>query len=178
MLLHCVSGYPTPVEQSNLRTIQALAERFDAPIGLSDHTMGIASAVAGVALGAVAIEKHVCLSRAEGGVDSAFSLEPDELKALVEGTRDAWRALGRPTFARQASEEPNVKFRRSLYIVADVAEGETLTCKHVRSIRPGYGAAPRELARVLGRRALKPLARGTALTPEIIERDTRVDERH
>lgn len=172
VLLHCISGYPTPVEQSNLRTIPVLAERFSALVGLSDHTHGIAASVAGVALGAVAIEKHVCLSRAEGGVDSAFSLEPKELADLVQSTKAAWQALGAASFARQQAEEQNVRFRRSLYVVADVAEGETLTRLHVRSIRPGFGAPPRELERVLGRRALRPLARGTALTLDIIARDT------
>lgn len=171
MLMHCVSAYPTPIEQCNLRTIPVLAERFGTLVGFSDHTPGIAASVAAIALGAVSIEKHVCLKREDGGVDAAFSIEPDELTDLRTSAEIAWQALGAPTFARQPAEEHNLKFRRSLYIVADVAAGETLTEKHVRSIRPGYGAAPKHIARVLGRRALRPLKRGTALTEAIIARD-------
>lgn len=171
MLMHCISAYPTPIEQCNLRTIPVLAERFGTLVGFSDHTPGIAASVAAIAVGAVSIEKHVCLSREQGGVDAAFSIEPAELADLQQSTRVAWEALGVATFERQPAEQHNLKFRRSLYIVADVAAGETLTEKHVRSIRPGYGAAPKHIARALGRSALKPLKRGTALTEEIIARD-------
>ena len=128
VVLHCVSGYPTPVAEANLRTIPDLAARIDAPVGLSDHSLGIGAAVAAVALGAVVIEKHVTLSRADGGPDAAFSLEPEELTNLVRGARDAWAALGAATYERAASEEAMVPFRRSLYVVEDIPSG---TCQRL-----------------------------------------------
>jgi N-acetylneuraminate synthase len=167
-LLHCVSGYPTPAEQANLLRIRALAEKFDCPIGLSDHTLGIEVAVASVALGASIIEKHVTLARSDGGPDSAFSLEPAELAALAKGARTAFAALGSASDARAASERPNIIFRRSLYAVKDIAAGETLTAENVRSIRPAYGLPPKELPKVLGRRAARGIARGTPLAWPLI----------
>jgi N-acetylneuraminate synthase len=169
LLLRCVSGYPTPVEESNLRTIGDLGARFHLPVGLSDHTLGIAVPIAAVALGAVAIEKHLTLDRREGGVDAAFSLEPQELAALVKSVRDAWAALGGVSYARAPSEAASVIFRRSIYVVRDVAAGETFTAQNLRVIRPGHGMAPRELPRLIGRRAARALARGTALSPEMVE---------
>src|SRR5262249_29004976 len=123
-LLHCVSGYPTPAEEANLRRIPALGAAYDCPIGLSDHSLGIEVALAAVALGARVIEKHVTLARADGGPDSAFSLEPDELSALVKGARTAFAALGSPDYALAKSERGNITFRRSLYAVKDIAAGE------------------------------------------------------
>jgi len=163
VLLHCVSGYPTPPGDTNLMTIPDLAARFDLPIGLSDHTLGTAVAVAAIALGATVIEKHVTLARADGGPDSAFSLEPAELAQLVEQCRTAWQALGAPGYSLKGSEAGNVMFRRSLYATADIAEGETLTAENVRSIRPGYGLAPKHLPDVLGKPAAKAIMRGTPL---------------
>jgi N-acetylneuraminate synthase len=171
ILLQCTSGYPTPPSESNLRTIPHMAEMFDAVIGLSDHTMGTAVPVAAVALGACVLEKHVTLARADGGVDSAFSLEPDELARLVADCRTGWEALGRVQYG-VATSEANVRpLRRSLYVVEDINAGEIITEHHVRSIRPGLGLAPKYYRSVLGRRASRGLKRGTALdwtmlTPE------------
>ena len=169
ILLHCVSGYPTPVEQSNLRRIPQLAAQFGCPIGLSDHTLGVEVAIASVALGACLIEKHFTLRRADGGPDSAFSLEPDELRALVRGAKAAFDALGTGETARSEVEKANLAFRRSIYVVRDIGAGEPLTEANVRIIRPGYGLAPREMSKVIGRKARRALARGTALTWDAIE---------
>jgi pseudaminic acid synthase len=163
ILLQCTSGYPTPPGDSNLRTIPHLAEMFDAVVGLSDHTMGTAVPVAAVALGACVIEKHVTLARADGGVDSTFSLEPPELTQLVADCRTGWEALGRVQYGVAASEANVRPLRRSLYIVQDVGAGELITEHHVRSIRPGLGLAPKYYRSVLGRRAARALKRGTAL---------------
>lgn len=169
VLLHCVSGYPTPVEEANLMTIADLAERFGVAVGLSDHTLGTAVATTAVALGASVIEKHVTLRRADGGPDAAFSLEPAELTTLCEDTRNAWAALGRVSYERAPSEAGNATFRRSLYVVEDVAEGETLTAGNVRSIRPGHGLAPKHLPDILGRRAATAIKRGTPLDWTMLE---------
>jgi len=169
-LLHCTSGYPTPPEDSNLRTLPHLAMAFGAVSGLSDHTPGTAAAVAAVALGAAIIEKHVTLSRADGGPDAAFSLEPEELKALVADCRTAWRALGRVSYAPAPSEAPNRDLRRSLYVVADIKADELFTPENVRAIRPGHGLPPKALPQVLGGRASRDLARGTPLDWSAIAR--------
>ncbi len=163
-LLHCISGYPTRPEESNLRTLPDLAERFGVVAGLSDHTLTTATAVAGIALGASLIEKHVTLCRADGGPDAAFSLEPEELMRLVEDCRTAHAALGRTTYERAESEKASMTFRRSLYVVEDMAAGEVFTSRNLRSIRPGFGPAPKYLPDVLGRRAACPLSRGTPLS--------------
>ena len=172
-LLQCTSGYPTPPEDSNLLTIPDLAERFGGVVGLSDHTMGTSVPVAAIALGATLVEKHFTLRRADGGVDSAFSLEPEELKRLCADCRTAWTALGRVSYERAPSEAPSELARRSLYAVADIAEGEELTERNVRSIRPAYGLAPKHLPKhlpnVLGRRAARAIARGTPLDWSLIE---------
>jgi pseudaminic acid synthase len=167
-LLHCVSGYPTPLEQANLRRIPTLAAEHKCPIGLSDHTPGIEAAVTSIALGAAIIEKHVTLARADGGPDAAFSLEPDELAALVKGTRAAFAALGRGNHQRAQSEEGNMMFRRSLYAVRDISAGEIISTDNVRSIRPGYGLAPKYLPEILGRRASRPIARGTPMSLDLV----------
>lgn len=168
VLLHCVSGYPTPPEEANLRTMAHLAQTHGVPVGLSDHTMGIAVSIAAVALGACVIEKHVTLKRADGGPDAAFSLEPAELKALVDGCRTAWQALGDVKCEQAASEKPNLTFRRSLYVVRDTAAGEAFTPDNLRSIRPGFGLAPKHLPAILGKRAARTLARGTALAWDMV----------
>ncbi len=169
VLLHCVSGYPAPPGDSNLRTIADIAERFDAIVGLSDHTLGTAVSVAAVSLGATLIEKHVTLSRADGGPDSSFSLESDELALLVSSCRDAWEALGTVDYERKESEAGNAIFRRSLYVVEDIAAGEIITDAHVRSIRPGFGLAPKHLPQILGRRAKTDIVRGTAVSWYLVE---------
>jgi len=167
-LLHCVSGYPTAPADANLRTLAHLAETFEAVPGLSDHTMGIAVSVAAVALGASIIEKHFTLKRSDGGPDAAFSLEPDELAALVSGCRTAWEALGEVNYERTESERGSMVFRRSLYVVRDMAAGEPFTAENVRSIRPGYGLAPKHLPKILARRAVRDLKRGTALAWDMV----------
>ena len=163
VLLHCVSAYPAPDEQSNIRTAPDLAERFGVVSGLSDHTFGSAVAVASVALGGCVVEKHFTLRRSDGGPDAAFSLEPEEFRTLVEDCKCAWRALGHATYDLQGCEGGSVVFRRSLYVVRDIAPGEALTRDNVRSIRPGYGLAPKHLPQVLGRRAARHLKRGEPL---------------
>jgi len=168
-LLHCVSAYPAPAADANLARIPALAARYDCPIGLSDHTLGIEVAVGAVALGASIIEKHLTLRRADGGPDSAFSLEPNELKSLVKGVRKVHDALGRADSERGDSEKPNLIFRRSLYAVKEIPAGEKLTFENVRSIRPGYGLAPKYLPDVLGRRARQTIRRGTPMSFDLLE---------
>lgn len=168
VLLHCVSGYPSAPGEADLRTIPHLAQAFNVVAGLSDHSHGIGVAVAGVALGAAVIEKHVTLRRADGGPDADFSLEPSELAALVDNCRIAWQALGRVDYSRKESERGNVVFRRSLYVVRDIAEGETYTEENVRSIRPGYGLPPNFLSAVLGSRARRALKRGTPLSWDLL----------
>jgi N-acetylneuraminate synthase len=162
-LLHCVSSYPAPIEEANVRTVPDLARRFGVVTGLSDHTPGTAAAVAAVALGACIIEKHFTLARADGGPDAAFSLEPGEFAALVRDCKAAWAALGEARYDTLGSEAAAAGHRRSLYVVADVAAGEPLTLANVRSIRPGHGLAPRHLPAVLGRKAARPLQRGERL---------------
>ncbi len=169
LLMHCVSGYPTPPEDANLRTIPDMMERFGVPVGLSDHTLGTTVAVAAVALGAVAIEKHFTLARADGGVDSAFSIEPHELTRLKKDSETAWKALGRVTYERKASESDNALYRRSLYVVKDMDAGEEFTPENVRSIRPGHGLAPKHYDEILGRRARCAIRRGTPLSWELVD---------
>lgn len=169
-LLKCTSAYPAPPEEANLRTIPELARRFDCPAGLSDHTMGIAVPVAAVALGACIIEKHMCLSRADGGPDSAFSLEPHEFKAMVDAVRIAEKALGSVKFAPGTREASGLQFRRSLFVVENVKRGDVFTKSNVRSIRPADGLHPRHLAEVLGQRAACDIERGTPLQWDFVTR--------
>lgn len=168
VLLHCISSYPAPDDQSNLRTIPHLAQAFGAVPGLSDHTMGTAVSVAAVALGACVIEKHFTLARADGGPDSAFSLEPDEFRRLCTETRAAWTALGSISYKTAPAEQANRVFRRSLYAIEDIAEGQELSPTNTRSIRPGYGLAPHHIDQVLGRRARVAIRRGTALDWDLL----------
>ena len=167
-LLKCTSAYPAPAEEMNLRTIPEMARRFGVPVGLSDHTMGIAAPVAAVALGACIIEKHLTLSRATPGPDSGFSLEPHEFKAMVEAVRTAEKALGDVHFGLSDKEEASRVFRRSLFVVADVKRGETFTEGNVRSIRPGYGLHTRHLGEVLGKQAVRDIERGTPLSWDLV----------
>ena len=149
-ILHCVSGYPAPVTDYNLKTLVDMQQRFGLVTGLSDHTIDNTTAIASVALGASIIEKHVTLDRNGGGPDDSFSLEPKELKELCTGTKTAWESLGNVDYSMKSSEQGFVKVRRSLYFVKDIKEGEVITEAHVKSIRPGYGLKPKELNRILG----------------------------
>jgi pseudaminic acid synthase len=162
-LLKCTSAYPSPPEDMNLRTIPHLASAFDCPVGLSDHTLGIAVPVAAVGLGACIIEKHFTLSRADVGPDSAFSLEPHEFKAMVEAVRVAEKTLGRVHYGITANDEKNRIFRRSLYVVELIAAGELFTERNVRSIRPANGLPPKNFKKVLGCRATCDIPPGTPL---------------
>ena len=162
-LLKCTSAYPALPEEMNLRTIADMAKRFELPIGLSDHTMGIAAPVAAVALGACIVEKHFTLSRNMAGPDSAFSLEPEEFKKMTEAIRDTEKALGRADYSISEKENGMRAFRRSLFVVEDVKAGEIFTGKNVRSIRPGNGLHTRHLPEILGRKADRDIERGTPL---------------
>jgi len=162
-LLKCTSNYPASPENSNLRTIPHMRELFNCEVGLSDHTMGVGAPVAAVTLGATVIEKHFCLSRAEGGVDSAFSLEPEELKSLVIETERAWQSLGRIQYGVQESEKKSLNFKRSIYVVKDIKASETFSSDNIRVIRPGDGLAPKFFEEILGKTATRDIARGTPL---------------
>ncbi|HAT35086.1 MAG TPA: pseudaminic acid synthase [Rhodospirillaceae bacterium] len=168
LVLHCVSGYPAPASDSNLATIPDLARKLGVPVGLSDHTLGTAVPIAAIAQGAVLIEKHLTLDRDDGGPDAAFSLEPDELKGLVDGVRTAWQAFGKPHYERKESEKGNVIFRRSLYVVEDIDDNGVFTNRNVRSIRPGFGLPPKHLPEILGRRATRALKRGDPLDWDMV----------
>lgn len=163
-ILHCVSSYPAPAEDYNLRTIPDMIERFGLVTGLSDHTLDNTTAITSVALGANLIEKHFTLDRSGGGPDDSFSLEPAELSALCKDSRTAWQALGSVDYGRKSSEQGNTQFRRSLYIVKDMKAGEMITEDTVRSVRPGYGLAPKYLKRVLGKTVNRDLKANTPLS--------------
>ena len=167
VLLKCTSTYPASPLNTNLRTIPNLREWSGCEVGLSDHTMGIGTAVAAVALGATVIEKHFTLSRANGGVDSTFSLEPAELQALVTETERAWQALGRVSYGATEAEKPSLAYRRSLYFVCDIAAGEQLTRDNVRAIRPGRGLPPKYLDQMLGRRVGRDVKKGTPVSWDV-----------
>jgi len=167
-LLKCTTAYPAPPRDANLLTIPELARRFGCPAGLSDHTMDVAVPVAAVALGACIIEKHLCLRRADGGPDSAFSLEPQEFRAMAEAVRVAEAALGVAQFAPGPSEINSRRFRRSLFVVEDVKQGDLFTKQNVRSIRPADGLHPRHFEEVLGKRAAANVERGTPLSWTLI----------
>lgn len=165
-ILHCVSGYPAPAEDYNLRTVSDMAERFGLVTGLSDHTLNNATSVASVALGASIIEKHFTLDRNGGGPDDTFSLEPADLSALCLSVKTAWSALGRVDYGRKSSEQGNVKFRRSLYFVKDMKAGDLVMADAVRSVRPGYGLAPKYLSNVIGSKLSKDVRYGTPVTSD------------
>jgi N-acetylneuraminate synthase len=168
ILLKCTSTYPASPENTNLLTIAHLRELFGCEVGLSDHTMGIGVSVASVALGATVIEKHFTLNRADGGVDSTFSMEPSELAQLVIESQRAWQALGKVNYGATAAEQKSIQFRRSLYVVKDIKAGEILTHSNVRGIRPGLGLPPKFLEHLLGRTVNRDIPRGTALTWEYV----------
>ena len=162
VLLKCTSTYPATPDNTNILTIPHMRELFNCEIGLSDHTMGIGVSVASVALGATVIEKHFTLNRADGGVDSSFSMEPEEMRQLVIESERAWQALGKISYGATEKEKGSLVFRRSLYIVEDIKAGEVLTEKNLRSIRPGLGLSPKFIDQLIGRRVNQNLPRGTA----------------
>ncbi len=166
-ILHCVSGYPAPSADYNLRTIPDMIERFGLVVGLSDHTLDNTTAITSVALGASIIEKHFTLNRSGGGPDDSFSLEPAEMTALCQGVHTAWEALGKVDYGRKSSEQGNVKFRRSLYFVKALKTGEVITPDAVRSVRPGFGLAPKFIDDVIGRRVVKDCAFGTPVKKDV-----------
>ena len=168
IILKCTSNYPAPPESSNLATIPHMRQLFDCQIGLSDHTMGIGAAIAATALGAVAIEKHITTKRSDGGVDSAFSLEPDELAALVRETSVAARAIGQVRYGLDDAERGSLVFRRSLYVVADMAAGDVLTPANLRAIRPGKGLPPKYIDQLMGKRVSRAVKRGTAVSWDLL----------
>lgn len=168
-ILHCVSGYPAPASDYNLRTLSDMQGKFGVVVGLSDHTLDNATAVASVALGASIIEKHFTLDRGGGGPDASFSLEPAELAELCRDVRTAWSALGRVDYGRKSSEQVNVKFRRSLYFVRDLAAGELITSDAIRSVRPGYGLAPKHLDEVVGRKLARAVKANSPVAWDCLE---------
>lgn len=168
ILLKCTSTYPATPENTNVLTVPHMRELFGCEIGLSDHTMGVGVAVAAVALGACVVEKHFTLNRADGGVDSTFSLEPQEMKALVVETERAWQSLGRVSYGPTKAEAKSLAFRRSIYVAHDVAAGETLTSENLRIVRPGHGLAPKHFDMLLGRQASRDLKAGTPASWDIV----------
>lgn len=168
VLLKCTSTYPATPENTNLLTIPHMRELFGCEVGLSDHTLGIGVAVASVALGATLIEKHFTLSRADGGVDAAFSLEPHEMKALVDESKRAWQALGKVQYGPMEAEEKSMVFRRSLYIVQDMKAGDVLTRDNLRSIRPSHGLEPKYYDILLGKRLARDVKKGTPVSWKMI----------
>jgi pseudaminic acid synthase len=168
-ILHCVSGYPVPPGEYNLRTLVDMKQKFGLVTGLSDHTIDNTTAITSIALGSSIIEKHVTLDRNGGGPDDSFSLEFKDLKQLCKNVRTAWKSLGKIDYKRKTSEKPNVKFRRSLYFVKDMEKGEIITVDNVKSIRPGYGMAPKNIEKILGNKIKSAVKRGTPVTGRIYE---------
>jgi pseudaminic acid synthase len=169
VLLKCTSTYPATPDNTNVKTIPHMKDLFDCEIGLSDHTMGVGAAVAAVALGATVIEKHFCLSRAEGGVDSAFSMEPKEFKMLVIESERAWLSLGEIQYGVQEAEKKSINYKRSVYIVKDISAGESFTNENTRIIRPGDGAHPRYFENILGKIASKNISKGTPFSFDLLQ---------
>lgn len=168
ILLKCTSTYPATPENTNISTISHMRDLFEVQVGLSDHTMGLGVSVASVAFGATVIEKHFTLSRADGGVDSDFSMEPAEMELLVQETKRAWQSIGKITYGATEKERASLKYRRSIYICKDVKKGEKLTPENIRIIRPGFGLNPNNYEYVLGRRFNEDYKKGTALSWELI----------
>jgi N-acetylneuraminate synthase len=164
VLLKCTSTYPATADNTNILTIPHMREMFGCEVGLSDHTMGVGVSVASVALGATVIEKHFTLNRADGGVDSSFSMEPHEMTQLVLETERAWQALGKVSYGPTDAEQKSIVFRRSLYVVKDLKAGDLLSEENIRSIRPGLGLPVKYLEKVMGKPVKQNIARGTALS--------------
>ena len=171
LLFHCISSYPAPIEQANLSQIINLKKKFGVTIGLSDHTIGNTAAVASVALGACAIEKHFTISRDDKGPDSEFSIEPNELRELVKETKDAWTALGRESFSRPKSESGSKVFRRSIYFTSDIKVGEKIKATDIRRIRPGFGLPPKYFDSIVGKSVTRDVVRGEATSWDLINSD-------
>ena len=169
LLLHCISGYPAPIDQMNLRKIRTLTQRFGLDVGLSDHSLGVVAATAAIALGACLIEKHFTLNRQDNGPDSEFSLEPGELELLCRTTNESWRALGKDDFLRPEAEKENLPFRRSIFFIRDLPAGAIVTRDDIRRIRPGGGLAPKFFDEIVGRRLAKDVKRGDATKWELFE---------
>lgn len=168
ILLKCTSSYPATPENTNILTIPHMRELFDTQVGLSDHTMGLGVAVASVALGATVIEKHFTLRRADGGVDSAFSMEPEEMKALVTETERAWQSLGAVSYGPVGNEKASLKFKRSIYVAEDMSAGDIFSRDNLRVIRPGFGLPPKYYDLLLGKKVKKDVKKGTPLTWELL----------
>ena len=168
LIFHCISSYPAPIEQSHLSMIPMLRQKFNIEVGLSDHTMGTTAAIVAVSLGASAIEKHFTKCRADGGADSEFSLEPNELQKLVVETENAWLSLGNDSFERSLVEEDNIIFRRSLYFIKKLKKGDVISSDSVKSIRPGYGIAPKYLSDIVGGTVLENVTPGDRVSWDII----------
>ena len=167
-ILHCNTEYPTPMEDVNLKAMLTIKDELGVNIGYSDHTLGIEIPIAAVAMGATVIEKHFTLSRDEGGVDSAFSIEPDELKALVVESKRAWQSLGHIQYGPTEKEKASLAFRRSLYIAEDIQKGTTLTAKNLRAIRPGLGLPPKYYELLLGKPVNQDIKKGTPMSWDLI----------
>jgi len=174
ILLHCISSYPAPIEQANLRQIPELARRFGVMSGLSDHTMGTTAAVTAVALGACVIEKHFTLSRNDKGPDSEFSLEPHEMERLCVDAKDAWSALGKEGYTRKEAEEKSRIFRRSVYFVRDFPAGAVITRNDIRRIRPGMGLAPKFFDQLIGRTTNRSIKKGTAISWDLLTENEKI----
>lgn len=168
ILLKCTSAYPASAKDANLLTIPNMRELFNVEVGLSDHTLGVGVSIASVALGATVIEKHFALNRAEGGVDSAFSMEPAEFKLLVEESKKAWESLGKVSYERGEQETKSLIFRRSLYVAEDMKAGEVLTTKNLRAVRPGLGLPPKYYDQLLGKKIAKDTKKGTPISFNLI----------
>jgi len=169
VLLKCTSSYPATPEESHIRTLPHMRDLFNVEVGLSDHTLGIGVPLAALALGATVVEKHFTLAREDGGVDSAFSLEPDELKALVVESERAWQALGKIRYGRTTGEKKSLRFRRSLYVTRDMKSGETFSRDNMRAIRPGFGLPPKYYETLIGKRAKKDIKRGTPVSWDLLD---------
>jgi N-acetylneuraminate synthase len=167
-IFHCISSYPAPIDQANINNIPFLRKEFGVEVGLSDHTLGNVASIVATTVGASLVEKHFTLDRSEGGVDSAFSLEPDEMKELVKVTSDAFSALGNGDFKRSKAETENMIFRRSLYFVEDLKKGEVIASQHIRRIRPGFGLSPKYLPEIIGSTMKEDVTRGDRVTFEKI----------
>jgi pseudaminic acid synthase len=176
-ILHCVSGYPAPSSDYNLKTLADIQQKFNLVTGLSDHTIDNTTAIVSVALGASIIEKHITLDRNGGGPDDSFSLESEELTQLCIGVKTAWESLGKVDYGQKSSEQNNVKFRRSLYFVNDIQIDEIITKDHVKSIRPGYGLPPKYLDKIIGKKSKYAIARGSAVTDELVGVNYKVERK-